>query len=119
MGKILVIDDDPFNLKMADFSLKKNHEVTLASSGAAALEIMRGEMFDLILLDLLMPGMDGYEVLKEIRAISGYEFVPVLFLTAETEPQLREKAYNAGALEIIPKPFKTVELLEMVSKFLS
>lgn len=119
MSRILIIDDDPFNLKMADMALKKKYEIVGASSGEEGLEKMKSDMFDLILLDILMPGMDGYEVITCIRGISGYEFVPVLFLTAETGEELNDKAYAAGALEVIKKPFKIAELLQTVEKYLS
>jgi DNA-binding NarL/FixJ family response regulator len=105
-GRILIIDDDTGFLELAEKMLARHYEVSLAKSGEQALEYLdRGASPDLILLDIDMPGMNGYETLKEIKALDGLEALPVVFLTglAETEAELR--GLELGAVDYITKPF--------------
>jgi DNA-binding response OmpR family regulator len=105
-GHILIIDDDTDFLELAEKMLAGHYEVSLAKSGKQALEYLdRGSSPDLIFLDVDMPGMNGYETLKKIKALDGMEAVPVVFLTgmAETEAELR--GLELGAVDYITKPF--------------
>jgi DNA-binding NarL/FixJ family response regulator len=105
-GHILIIDDDTGFLELTEKMLAGQYEVSLARSGKQALEYLdRGYSPDLIFLDVDMPGMNGYETLKKIKALDGMEAVPVVFLTgmAETEAELR--GLELGAVDYIVKPF--------------
>jgi CheY-like chemotaxis protein len=87
-GRILIIDDDTGFLELAEKMLAGQYEVSLAKSGKQALEYLdRGSSPDLILLDVDMPGMNGYETLKRIKALDGMETLPVVFLTGMTETE--------------------------------
>jgi DNA-binding response OmpR family regulator len=105
-GRILIIDDDTDFLELAEKMLAGHYEVSLAKSGKQALEYLdRGFSPDLVFLDVDMPGMNGYETLKKIKALDGMEAVPVVFLTgmAETDAELR--GLELGAVDYITKPF--------------
>ena len=118
MGKrILVIDDDAMNLRMAEFILKKNlYEIETANSGAEGIEKLENEKFDLVLLDIEMPVMNGFETLEKLRGMSGFETMPVIFLTASSEQQDVMKADVLGAIDYVKKPFLPDDLLQRVQK---
>ena len=105
--KILIADDDRLMLKIAELSLSKlgGHEVVCARDGREALELATGEKPDLIILDAMMPGMDGYEACARLKADAATRAIPVIFLTA-AEPEEKEKALSLGARGVIAKPFK-------------
>ena len=104
---ILVVDDTPFNLTLMSAVLKKHYNVTEASSGPAALAMVRsGALPDLILLDIMMPGMDGYEVCRQLKADPATANVPVIFLTANVSSDDEEKGFELGAVDYITKPIR-------------
>lgn len=103
--KILVIDDDAMNLKMAEFILKRDYEVVCVSSGREALDYLTQSVPDMILLDLHMPEMNGLEVLEKIHGMEKVCHVPVVFLTADSERETEIKIFQAGAMDYIQKPF--------------
>ena len=98
MKKILVVDDNTINLKLADKILKENpdYKPVMVPSGARALQFLSKNVPDMILLDIMMPDMDGFETLTKIRADERLKEVPVLFLTADTEPETADKVKAAG-----------------------
>ena len=108
---LLVEDDDNVALTVERCLRRENYKVTLAASGSQALEIVKSQAPDLILLDVTMPGMDGYEVCREIRSDSSIERVPIIFLTARTRDEDRISGFQAGADDYINKPFNLEELL--------
>jgi len=113
--KVLLVDDDPLHLEVATEMLKDEYEVSVAKSGKVALErLYKGYIPDLVLLDILMPNMDGWEVFRRIRAISSLHDVPVAFFTSLTEKSEIEHAHNIGVAGYLVKPFKKEELLEML-----
>lgn len=117
--RILVIDDDAMNLRMAEFILKKNAcETVMATSGAEGIERLQNEKFDLVLLDIEMPDMNGIETLEKMRGVSELERIPVIFLTASSEQADVMKADALGALDFVKKPFLPNDLLERVEKAL-
>lgn len=118
MKKILVVDDNKMNLKIAKKVLAGGYEIVLAESGEAAIRYLQDHTADMILLDILMPQMDGYETLEKIRQIGGMGDVPVIFLTAETDDEVRARSAQAGAKDIVQKPFKKEELLAKVEEHL-
>ena len=115
--KILSAEDSPATQKFISFTLKyKGFEVTTANDGIEALERLSQDTFDLILLDIMMPRMNGLEVLKEIKTNTPYKDVPIIMLTSEKGDEDRQKAMDLGATEFLTKPFQPPELLEAVER---
>ena len=111
--RILVVDDDTMNLKRTKMILGKTYDVEMVESGREALEKMRREDFDLVLLDIAMPEMDGIETFERMKA-SAYD-VPVIFLTASGYEDDVKRAINLGAVNYLKKPFFPAELLKRVT----
>ncbi len=106
--KILVVDDDPDTVKLLKYFLEaKGRQVQTASNGAEALELFKKEPPDLVILDVILPGMDGWAVLQKIRESSQ---VPVLMLTGKDAPTDKVKGLLSGADDYIAKPFDLAEL---------
>jgi class 3 adenylate cyclase len=101
---ILVVDDTPQNLSMMSDLLEQLYTVKLAPSGARALKIVTTNPPDLILLDIMMPEMDGYEVCRQLKANPVWRDIPVIFVTAMTENENEEKGLALGAVDYITKP---------------
>jgi putative two-component system response regulator len=101
---VLVVDDAPANLSLLAGLLNKACRVKLASSGAKALELVRRAAPDLILLDVMMPEMDGYEVCRQLKAAPLTARIPVLFLTAMSQPEDEAKGFAVGGADFIHKP---------------
>lgn len=117
MSKILVVDDDAMNLRMAEFMLqKKAYEVVKAESGAEAVEVLKQDFVDLILLDIEMPEMNGFETYERIR--ENHVNTPVMFLSASTEESTIRKAMDMGAVDYVKKPFVPQVLYEQIEKVL-
>ncbi len=112
---ILIVDDTETNIDVLLELLSDAYDVTVALSGESALEIARDEVLDLILLDIMMPKMDGYEVCKILKADAKTKDVPVIFITAKTDEESIEKAYEAGGIDYITKPFKPKELFARIN----
>lgn len=102
---ILVVDDSKANLTLAKQALDEYYQVSLVTSGQMALRFLEKRMPDLILLDINMPEMDGLETLRQIRANHDYKDVPVIFLTAKTDPETEVECLKLGAADFIGKPF--------------
>ena len=116
--RILVIDDDEMNLKIAEYILKKKYEVILMSSGKKALEFLTTDVPDMILLDLHMPELDGLSVLKEIQKMDYMQEIPIVFLTADSERETEIKIFKAGAMDYIQKPFLAEVVLQRIGRLL-
>ena len=104
-GRILIVDDAMENIQILHQLLREEHEVLFALSGEKALEIAQNQLPDLILLDAVMPGMDGYAVCKALRASAILSAIPVIFVTALNQPEDETRALEAGAVDFITKPF--------------
>ncbi|MDT5109962.1 MAG: adenylate cyclase [Mycobacterium sp.] len=112
---VLAVDDQPANLRLLDAHLSpRGYRVLTASSGADALALLQTEDVDLALLDIVMPGMDGYELCRRIRSTPATEFLPVVMITASGSEQ-RLAALEAGADDFVVKPFDKGELLARVA----
>jgi class 3 adenylate cyclase len=111
---VLVVDDVAQNVRLLEAVLSpKGFRVTTASSGEEALDVLSKEHPDLVLLDIVMPGMDGYEVCRRIREDPGTAFLPVIMITASGE-QEKIRAIESGADDFVNKPFDQAELLARV-----
>ena len=114
-SRVLVVDDIPKNLQVVGTMLRnEGYEVMGATSGADAIESVRAEVPDLILLDLMMPEMDGLEVCRRFKADATVRSIPIIFLTASNEMEHLVKGFEAGAVDYITKPFNAPELLARV-----
>jgi len=120
VNKILIVDDIPENIKVLGAILRRQgYEVEFALSGADALTWIKETSFDLILLDIMMPGMDGYEVCRQIKENPSWANIPVIFLTAKTDTDSVIKGLRIGAVDYILKPFNSDELLMRVNTHLT
>ncbi len=115
---ILVVDDAPENLKMLMGILKGNYKVKAVLSGEEALDTAFKKPPDLILLDIMMPGIDGYETCQRLKASETTHDLPVIFLTAKTEADDIVKGFDFGAIDYVIKPFNASELLARVNTHL-
>jgi diguanylate cyclase (GGDEF)-like protein len=114
-GTILVVDDDVDIVRFVEMNLRlEGYRVLIARNGAEALEIVATDLPDLILLDVMMPGLDGIEVTRRLRADSRTSTMPVIMLTAKTMTADRVLGLTAGADDYIIKPFDTLELVARV-----
>lgn len=105
--RILIVDDEMANLKILANTLSKRYTVQLATNGARAIELSTGNnQPDLILLDIQMPGMDGYDVCKQLKDNPVSSKIPVIFVTALTESESEQKGLSLGAVDYITKPYK-------------
>lgn len=110
--RILVVDDNKLNLTIANDFIKKSHiecEVTICNNPTEVQRLMEEKKFDIVLLDIVMPEMDGIDVLKQIRANSEYDNVQILMLTSLTDSDSFKKCFENGADDFINKPIKEVE----------
>ena len=118
--RILVVDDAPMNVKLLRTVLgTAGFEVLEATSGPDALEVMRAQKPDAMLLDVNMPGMTGYEVCEEIRRDPNFKTLPVIMLTGHALPESRVQGLQSGATEFVTKPFERRELLARLRACLS
>ncbi len=113
--KILIVDDTVSNLDILE-ELLKEYIVISSISGKDALEAVQEEQIDLILLDIMMPELDGYKVCKKLKANSQTNTIPIIFITAKNDEQSIEMAYDIGGNDYITKPFLPKELLARVKK---
>jgi CheY-like chemotaxis protein len=115
MGRVLVVDDEPDVLLLCRLNLQqRGHELLEASDGGRALELARERHPDVIVLDLMMPGINGYQVLEALQEDEATSDIPVLVLTAKSLRADRERSHGLGAAAFLTKPFLPSELCEMV-----
>ena len=106
--RLLVVDDQPVNIQVLYEIFNRDHDVYMATSGSQALEVCRSNPPDIILLDVLMPGMDGLEVCVRLKADPATRDIPIIFVTAQDNPDDEVKGLNAGAVDFITKPVNPV-----------
>ncbi|WP_163337785.1 response regulator [Desulfopila sp. IMCC35008] len=116
---ILVVDDNPQNIQvLGSLLMKQEYEIGVAQNGVIALEFIKERIPDLILLDIMMPEMDGLELCKSLKKNSHYSHIPVIFLTAKAETDDIVRGFEAGGVDYVTKPFVTAELLARVKAHL-
>jgi two-component system sensor histidine kinase/response regulator len=113
---VLVVDDQPRNLQMLKASLmREGLRVVVANSGEEALEMIERQQPDLMLLDVMMPGMDGFDVCARVKANPATRDIPVIFLTGETQLQSIKKGFEVGGVDYVTKPFNRQEMVARVN----
>lgn len=104
-AKVLIVDDDPLNRLVLEKTLKDEHDVFLVDSGEKALTFVKTTQVDLIILDVIMPGIDGYEVLVQLKENPITQSVPIIFISANRSHDDEAKGLELGAMDYITKPF--------------
>lgn len=118
--KVLVVDDEPEILDLLKYNFsKKGLEVSVARNGEEALEILENEIPQVIVLDIMMPVMNGIEMCRKMRSIEKYKKIPVLFLSATSDDILILSAMTSGGDHFVSKPIKLNLLFEIVSNMYS
>ncbi len=119
MTRILCVDDEPLNLSLLEAMLTpRGFDVVTAENGPIALQKIRTRPIDICLLDVMMPGMDGFEVCRRIKANENHDTIPVILITALTDSENRIKGIEAGAEDFITKPFEAAEVLARIKMLL-
>ncbi|WP_421658389.1 response regulator transcription factor [Leptothermofonsia sp. ETS-13] len=117
--RLLLIDDDPnLILLVKDYLEFRGYEVVTAENGREALEVLEGDIPDMIICDVMMPEMDGYSLVRHVREDPRTSWIPVLFLSAKGQSQDRVKGLNTGADVYMVKPFEPEELVAQVESSL-
>ncbi|MEA3522229.1 MAG: diguanylate cyclase [Campylobacterota bacterium] len=111
---VLIVDDTKSNINILLELLSDEYDVVVALDGASALDTLKEEDIDLVLLDIMMPEMDGYEVCEILKKDAALKEIPIIFITAKTDEDSIEKAYDVGGMDYVTKPFKPKELLARV-----
>lgn len=116
---ILVVDDNPQNIQvLGNLLMEQEYEVGVAQNGVIALQFIEERLPDLILLDIMMPEMDGIELCKTLKKNNQHSHIPVIFLTAKAETDDIVRGFDAGGVDYVTKPFITAELLARVKTHL-
>jgi len=119
MASILTVDDSTSMRQMVSFTLTgAGHDVVESVDGVQALEIANTRSFDMVVTDVNMPNMDGISLIKELRKLPAYKFIPILMLTTESGSDKKQEGKAAGATGWIVKPFEPEQLLSTIKKVL-
>lgn len=119
MARILIVDDEPRNRLLLDAIVgSEGHQSLHAASGADALALAGSESPDLVLLDLMMPAMDGFQVVRQLKANAGTRALPILVVSALDDPAVRQRAIASGADDFLRKPVDRWQLLARVRSLL-
>ncbi|MGN1105876.1 MAG: response regulator, partial [Huintestinicola sp.] len=118
MKHILIVDDNKTNLASARSVLSDTYKITAVTMGAQALKFLENNTCDLILLDINMPEMDGFEVMARIRETERCAGIPIIFLTADNDASTESRCLEAGALDFIAKPFVAMVMKSRISRIL-
>lgn len=117
--KILIVDDEPNIVMSLDYLVRrKGFEPFIARNGSEALAIAEEKVPDLIILDIMMPDLDGYEVCKTIKADKRFKETRIIFLSAKSRPEDIQKGLQVGADKYVTKPFSTKQLLNEIVELL-
>ncbi len=116
---LLVVDDEPVNIKIFMEMLRSDYTIKVSTDGEKALQIAQSENPpDLILLDVMMPGMNGYEVCRRLKADERTRDIPVIFITAKTGEEDETKGFEIGAVDYITKPFSPIVVMARIKTHL-
>lgn len=115
---ILVVDDQPQNIRLIGTLLREHYNLLIADNGPKAIETALGKMPDLILLDIMMPEMSGFEVCKALKNDKRTREIPIIFLTAKTETEDILKAFEIGGVDYVTKPFNALEVMARIKTHL-
>ncbi len=107
------------NIAILKDALKDEYKLSIAKNGKMALGIMQKVVPDIILLDIMMPIMDGYETIQRLKEVEAYSEIPVIFLTAQTDLHEKTKGFELGAVDYITKPFEILEVKSRVETHLA
>src|SRR3981189_1824202 len=119
-SRILIIDDAPANIQpLSSIRKERGYNINIATNGRQGLEVLERIRPDLILLDIMMPEMDGFETCQRIKASTAGRAIPIVFHTAKTEPRDMGRAFELGAVDYLAKPFNAHELLARVNTHLT
>src|SRR5437764_14020008 len=119
-SRILVIEDEPANIQTLSTLLKeRGYQINIATNGGQALQVLERIRPDLILLDIMMPEMDGFETCRRIKASTAWQEIPIIFLTAKTDTADIVRGFELGAVDYVAKPFNAHELLARVHTHLT
>src|SRR5436305_14334922 len=116
--RVLLVDDAKANLDILVEGLKSDHKISLALNGEMALQVAARTPPDLVLLDIVMPGLDGYEVCRRLRAMPETAEVPIMFLSSLEEVQNKTRGFEVGANDYLTKPFEMLEVKARVRSLL-
>lgn len=117
--RILLTDDDELVLiAMEELLHAEGYAVETASSGRQCLELLTGPPYDLLVMDVIMPGMQGFELCRTVRELDGYGDIPIIMLTAKSGEEDRRRGMESGASMFLPKPIDPVLLLSMIEQTL-
>ena len=117
-SKILIVDDIPKNIQMAMNILKdEGYKMFYAKSGEMALTLVEEHDFDLILLDIMMPDMNGFDVCSKLKDNDKTKNIPIVFLSGKDSSQDIEQSYENGGIDYVVKPFITIELITKVNSY--
>jgi two-component system cell cycle response regulator DivK len=118
MNRILVVEDDEFNRDLLTQLLEDDYEILAADDGATCIEVAERERPDLIIMDLSLPVIDGWEATRRIKMDKSLKSIPIIAITAHTMPQDEKKARDAGCDDYITKPINEALLFEKLRQFL-
>jgi putative two-component system response regulator len=107
---IMIVDDTEMNIVILVEALQEDYELIVAINGLDAIELLEDQKPDLILLDIMMPEIDGYEVLKKLKGNPDLEHIPVILLSAITDSDSKNKGFSLGAVDYVTKPFEIIEV---------
>ena len=115
--KVLIVDDEPINLDILNEMLGDKCETSLASSGEEALKMASRTLPDLVLLDVMMPGINGYKTCERLRANEQFEGMKIIMISANADQSAIKQGLESGADEYVPKPFDEDTLLEIINRY--
>ena len=116
---ILVVDDSPENIDVMNGILKPDYKVKVALNGEKALKIANSDKPpDLILLDIMMPGIDGYEVCRQIKSQEATKHIPIIFVSGAEDSESKDTGFSLGAVDYIVKPIEPAIVKEKIEKYL-
>lgn len=117
--KVLIVDDDPRNIFALKLTLKsRGYQVESSMNAQLAFQILKDSEIDIILMDMMMPEMDGYEAVKIIRNTPAVSRIPIIAVTAQAMPEDRQKCLDAGAQDYVSKPIDVDQLITAIEKLL-